>query len=258
MEGAMNACPQCGQNVRPLWPTCRSCGALLMAPPAPVGVGAGGPPPGPTPEEQFFAPAVLQPVVQLPPTPTTRASSGAASGRSGNDAGKWIVLAGMLVFFVAAIATAWFTIKPGAGSQAQKPEVLTPVVPTAGLPTGLGAVVRMEAESTRHTALQTVEQLGSGDLAQLASLNPAYQWVAGDQPSPDVHTVSVQQNGSTVTIAVTASNHDVCAFGQWTPGSTPQYVTMGHESICTATAAPSAGWSTQAGGAASDLPDNLG
>ena len=64
------------------------------------------------------------------------------------------------------------------------------------------------------------------------------------------------QNGSTVTIAVDASSHDVCAFGQWSPNATPLYVTMAHVPTCAAVDAPGAGWSTESGGAGSDLPDD--
>src|SRR3954452_15832471 len=105
MEVVMSTCPGCGTDVRPLLPSCRSCGALLMAPPAPMasvasaGVTNGGS--GPSPDEQVFAPAVLQPIVQLPPrtSPPARRSGGRGPG-VGGDAGKWISLAAMLLFFV--------------------------------------------------------------------------------------------------------------------------------------------------------------
>ncbi|MDQ1382517.1 MAG: hypothetical protein QOJ71_3236, partial [Actinomycetota bacterium] len=107
----MNTCPGCSMEVRPLWPTCRACGTLLMAPPAPMtsdvaaaagatSIATNG---ASSVHEQFFAPAVLQPVPQLPPSstaPTRR--SGAGRSNVGGDAGKWIVLAAMFFFFVAA------------------------------------------------------------------------------------------------------------------------------------------------------------
>ena len=262
----MSACPGCGQSVRPLWPTCRACGALLMAPPAPVvSVGAAataGTGAAPSAEEQFFAPAVLQPIVQLPPTAMAPAAAPRASARSGSggsgDLGKWIILGAMLLFFVLAIVIAAITMKSSASNHAQTPVVLAPRAPTAGLPSGLDTVVRMQAESARRTALQTAEQIGNGDIAQLAAMQPSFLWVAGDQPSSDSRTVSVAQNAGVVTMAVAASNHDVCAFGQWSPGESPRYVTMGHQSSCAAVNAPSAGWSAEAGGAASDLPDDAG
>jgi hypothetical protein len=258
----VRACPGCGAEVRALRPTCRACGALLIAAPAPAvaSPGTAGSAGAPTAEEQFFAPAVLQPIVQLPPSST---ASGARSARGsgirvGGDAGKWIVLGAMLLFFAAAVATAYFTLKPAANKRAQTPEVLAPRAPTEGLPSGLDTVVRMQAESARRTALQTAEELGGGDLARLAASQPGFQWVAGDRPSTDAHTVSVAQGAGVVTMAVAASNHDVCAFGQWAIGGTARYVTMGHQPVCAAINAPAEGWSSEPGGAASDLPDDTG
>ena len=256
----MTVCPACGENVRPIWPTCRSCGTLLMAPPAPFApVGAAVTPAAPSAEEQFFAPAVLQPPVQLPPSPHawTVAPAATATAGAGAGAGKWLALIGIVAFVIAAVATAWFTLRPGA-AQHPAPVALAPRAPTAGLPTSLEAVVRMGAESTRRNALQAVETVGTGDTASLASTQPDYKWFAGDEPSTDSHAVSVAQNASVVTIAVAASNHDICAFGQWWPGATPQYVTMAHEPTCAAVNAPATGWSSEPGGAASDLPDDNG
>ncbi|MDQ1385175.1 MAG: hypothetical protein QOG65_2554 [Actinomycetota bacterium] len=263
----MSTCPGCNTEVRPLWPTCRGCGTLLMAPPAPMTsevAAAAGATSSVTNgvssvHEQFFAPAVLQPVLQLPQlstAPTRR--SGAGRSNVGGDAGKWIVLAAMFFFFVAAIATAWLTFKPGSTAQTQTPVVLPPRPASEGLPSGLDTVVRIQAESTRRTALQTAEQIGGGDIAQLAAAQPGYQWVMGDASSTDAHTVSVAPRGGAVTIAVAASNHDICAFGQWSTGTTPRYVTMGRESSCRAVDAPVQGWSSEPGGAASDLPDAIG
>ncbi|MDP9332615.1 MAG: hypothetical protein M3Q30_04795 [Actinomycetota bacterium] len=255
----MTACPACGQNVRPIWPTCRSCGALLMARPVPFAAeGATVPAAAPSAAEQFFAPAVLQPTARLlPAAPAyTNPPSTASSGASARGAGKWLALIGMVV--VAAVATLWFTFRPGTGVQHRAPVALAPRAPTAGLPTSLEAVVRIGAESTRRNALQTVEQVGNGDVASLANMQPNYKWFDGNERSTDAHVVSVAQDGGVVTIAVAASNHDVCAFGQWWPGARPQYVTMAHEPSCAAANAPRTGWSSEAGGAASDLPDDNG
>jgi hypothetical protein len=220
---------------------------------------AGAPNSGSSADEQFFAPAVMQPLVQLPPPSTAPPRRSSAGGNSvSGDAGKWIILAAMLLFFIAAIATAWLTFKPGSSAQAPTPVVLAPRPASEGLPSGLDTVVRIQAESARRTALQTAEQIGSGDIAQLAAAQPGYHWVTGDTPSTDAHTVSVAPSGGAVTIAVAASNRDVCAFGQWSPGTTPRYVTMGHEPSCAAVAAPAQGWSSEPGGAASDLPDAIG
>jgi hypothetical protein len=239
----MTACPACGHNVQPIWPTCRSCGALRMARPAPFApAGATVTAAAPSAAEQFFAPAVLQP-----------------TGRSGGRAkrtGRRFALIGTVA--VAGVATVWFTFGPGTGAEREAPVALAPRAPTAGLPTSLEAVVRIASESTRRNALQTVEQVGNGDVASLANMQPDYTWLAGNERSTDSHVVSVAQNGAVVTIAVAASNHDVCAFGQWWPGATPQYVTMAHEPSCAAADAPRSGWSSEAGGAASDLPDDNG
>jgi hypothetical protein len=256
----MNVCPGCGQSVRPVWPTCRACGTLLMTAPAPVApIGAAVAVAGPSADEQFFAPAVLQPKVQMPsmPEPPAYTHSTRIAG-SGGEMGKWFALVAMVVFLIAAFATMWFTFKPGASAQSQRPVVLEPRPPTAGLPTSLDAIVRIQAESSRRTALQTVEQLGNGEIAGLAAAQPDFTWIAGDRPSTDPRTVSVARSTGAVTIAVSGSSKDVCAFGQWSPGGTPMYVTMAHEPACSAVNAPGTGWSAEPGGAASDLPDNNG
>jgi hypothetical protein len=242
-----------------------------MAPPtplAPVGapgettaVSAGAPTAAPTAAaEQFFTPAVLRPAPTVPPASARsfRPTLGYdESPPAGTDARKWTVLAGGVLFVIAAVATAWFTFGGGAGKH-QAPVVLPPKAPTAGLPTSLDAIVRIEAESSRRNALQAVEAIGSGDPARLAAQQPNYSYVAGDQASQDPHTVSVGQNISTVTVAVSGSNKDICAYGRWSPNATPMYVTMAHEPSCTATTAPDVGWSSEPGGAASDLPDDPG
>ncbi len=253
----MTACPACGQNARPLWPTCRSCGALLMARPAPFALeGTTVTVAAPSTPEEYFAPAVLHPTAQLlPAAPAYANLSTASSGESARAAGRWFALIGMVG--VAAVATVWFTFGPGTG--APHPAVaLAPRAPTAGLPTSLEAVVRIGAESTRRNALQTVEQVGNGDIVSLAKMQPNYRWLGGNERSTGSHVVSVVQNGGVVTIAVAASNHDVCAFGQWWPGAAPQYVTMAHEPSCAPADAPETGWSSEAGGAASDLPEDNG
>jgi hypothetical protein len=221
-------------------------------------------PSAPSEAEQFFAPTVLQPITQLPPSSgpsSSFRSVGTSTGapREIVDLGKWIKLGGIVLFLIAALATGYFTFG-AAAKKHQAPVVLAPKAPTNGLPTSLGAIVRMEAESSRRNALQAVEQIGSGDVARLAAIQPNYTYIAGEQASTDPHTVSVLQSDSTVvTIAVSASNKDICAYGRWAQAGTPVYVTMAHEPSCSATTAPPTGWSPEAGGAASDLPDdNLG
>jgi len=278
----LKTCPECGIEVRPVWPTCKSCGTLLMARPealAPVGAPPAGatagaatsgaadaPPANPIPEaEQFFAPAVLQPPPQVAPEPWLASSS--SPYRSADSPGevydpladtrKWMMLAGVVLFLIAAVATAYFTFG-SAAKKAKTPVVLAPKPPTNGLTTSLNDVVRMVAESSRRNALQAVESVGSGNLVQLKSAQSNYIYIAGDQASTDPQTVSVAQNESTVTIAVSGSNKDICAYGRWSPNATPMYVTMAHEPSCAATTAPNVGWSSEPGGAASDLPDDPG
>jgi hypothetical protein len=212
---------------------------------------AGAPAPSTPVEEQFFARTTLTPYS----SPRTDTGVAGASDR----AGKWITLGGMVALLLVAVAIAAFVMRPGSSAKAQTPVVLAPRPPTAGLPTSLDVIVRVQAESTRHTALQAVERSGSANTGELANEQPGYQWVAGDQPSADTHTVSVGQSAGAVTIAVAASNHDVCAFGQWSPATgAARYVTTAHQTTCAAVNAPSAGWSSEAGGAASDLPDDIG
>jgi hypothetical protein len=296
----MKLCPACEQGVSPVWPTCRTCGALLMAPPPPLAyagaapasasatVGASrhssapsrvDPPTNATApgtateipaEEQFFAPATLLPTATGAPAepaesvaPVATWASTRVGTRAGADVaartgpGKWIALIATIGFVVAAVAIALVTFG-GAGTDKQTPEALAPRAATAGLPTSLPDVVRIQAESTRRTALQAVQRLGRGDPGALADDDPDFAWVPGDEPSSDAHQVSVMQNGVVVTLAVAASNHDVCAFAQWQQGGTPHYVTMAHQPRCAAVDAPTTGWSSEAGGAASDLPDDKG
>lgn len=255
-----------------MWPTCRSCGTLLMAPPAPVapvgapgealvaGAGVASPGAAPTAAEQFFTPAVMRPVATVPPVssrsfrPTLEFDESAPANTGSHSL---LVVAGAVLFVIAAVATAWFTFGGGAKKH-QAPVVLPPKAPTAGLPTSLDAIVRIEAESSRRNALQAAEAIDSGNPARLAAQQPNYTYIAGDQASEDPHTVSVGQNGATVTVAVSGSNKDICAYGRWAPNDTPMYVTMAHEPSCAATTAPNVGWSSEPGGAASDLPDDPG
>ena len=72
------------------------------------------------------------------------------------------------------------------------PVILTPQAPFAGLPTSLAGVVRIEAESSRHTALSVVISAAGPSaapvsLSQLAGLQPGYQWVAGNVAVDDEH-----------------------------------------------------------------------
>src|SRR5262245_38114602 len=84
-----------------------------VAPPQPAAAA-----PSPSEAEQFFAPAVLQPVTHVPPadsrsawSPTSYGSAGTSSAgaRDTIDTGKWILLGGVVLFIIAAVATAYVT-----------------------------------------------------------------------------------------------------------------------------------------------------
>jgi hypothetical protein len=152
-----------------------------------------------------------------------------------------------------------YSVIPRGGKAKQPPTVLAPLPPAAGIPTNLSDVVRIAAESARHTALTTViETAGSSgaalSLAQLQSSEPSYQWVAGGEPSTTNTVVSITSGAGIDVIAVAGTNRDICAFGRWSPNFGSEYVTMAHVDTCSATNAPASGWSTQAGGSAQDLP----
>jgi hypothetical protein len=143
------------------------------------------------------------------------------------------------------------------------PVVLAPQEPFAGLPTDLGAVVRIEAESSRHTALSVVISAASGTtamptLAQLTSLQPGYQWVAGTVPSTTNTMISITPAADGDVLAVAGTNHSICAYGRWSAAAGPTYVTMANVTSCTASSAPATGWSTMPGGTAQDLPSEDG
>jgi hypothetical protein len=162
--------------------------------------------------------------------------------------------------FVVAIG---FTVTHHGHHTSSAPTILAPREPYVGIPTSLADVVRIEAESSRHTALSVIISAANPtgaplSTAQLAGLQPGYQWVPGNQPSTTNTMISVTSVQGSDVIAVSATNKDICAFGRWslTGGST--YVTMAHLPTCAANQAPTTGWSPLAGGSAQDLPDDLG
>jgi hypothetical protein len=141
--------------------------------------------------------------------------------------------------------------------------ILAPVSPSAGIPTSLSAVVRIAAESARHTALSSVISAAGPSgaqvtVAQLASAQPAYQWVAATTPSTTNTIISIASVPGADQIAVSGTNREICAFARWSPAAGASYVTMDHVTTCDADAAPATGWSTVAGGSAQDLPDESG
>jgi hypothetical protein len=161
------------------------------------------------------------------------------------------------VALVAALVVAWPHLH--ASHKQLPPEVLAPKPASAGMPDGLADVVRMQAESTRRSAVQAVEQAwgerGEATAEELHRVQPQVSWVIGTEPSTGPHAVSFTSDSSGVMLAVAASNHDVCAFARWTVDAGAEYVTMAHVNPCRAADAPDDGWTAEAGGAASDLPD---
>src|SRR5262249_43042126 len=155
----------------------------------------------------------------------------------------------ILVLAVIAGASFWHSHnKP-----APKPEVLAPRPPAAGIPGSLADVTRQQAESTRHDALQTVEQVaadGSVDqvtMHTLGQMQPGFQWQDGDQASTTYTMVSIDIEQNVVTVAVSTPSKQVCAFGRWSAGTGPTYVTMANLRQCRAIDAPADGWTTEPG-----------
>jgi hypothetical protein len=275
----MQKCPGCGYLVPATWTDCRKCGAALTTAPAPAAMVASAPAAAPA-APAFTAPPTppsrlghLVPPEPLPPPvapPRTTRVPGddlvsfqpRPSRSAPSSARTPMLIAGAVV--VVLVVAGVFMLRGGGGSSGGSPEVLTPHAPSAGLPTNLDDVVRMRAESTRHTAMQAVQSAGGPTAAgvtpqRLAAVQPDYRWLGGDEPSTDSNSVSVVSTPGVVTIAVAGtSTKNICAFARWIPPAPPQYVTMARLSKCAAADAPTEGWSTEAGGAASDLPDESG
>jgi len=156
-----------------------------------------------------------------------------------------------------------YSVIPRGGHAKLPPTVLAPRPPEAGIPTSLSDVVRIAAESARHTALTTViDAAGSTGapltLAQLQSSEPSYQWIAGGEPSTTNTIISITSGTGIDVVAVSGTDRDICAFGRWSPSFGSEYVTMAHVDNCAATNAPTNGWSPEPGGSAQDLPGGDG
>jgi len=162
----------------------------------------------------------------------------------------------LLIVFGGIGALAFAIIHQGSAKK-PAPVTLAPHGPAKpGVPGSLGDVVRIQAEANRHSALQAVQSTNSADAHTLEGAQPNFHWVDGDTPSDGPTVVSVEGDSAATLIAVSASNHDVCAFGRWSH-NVAEYVTVEHLPQCAATDAPTAGWSTEPGGAASDIPDDI-
>ena len=265
----MQHCPGCGYLIPAMWTACRRCGAPLqgsvvtpesaMTPSSRIASIPLPPPPPPVtrpepiptrhdgmPEmaDGMFVPRLV--VAPARPSVPSRSLRGPA------------IALGVVALFT--VAT-WFTIHHGSSAHAA-PQVLAPRAPSAALPTNLDDVVRMRAESTRRTAMQAVESQtnagGTVSVSDLLARQPGYQWVDANTDSKDSNVISLASNQGVVVIAVAASNHSICAFGRRQAPAAPEYVTMANMPQCRAANAPNVGWSTEPGGAASDLPDDQG
>jgi hypothetical protein len=163
------------------------------------------------------------------------------------------------VLAVLIVAAGVYSAIPRGGHAKPPPTVLAPRPPSAGIPTNLSDVVRIAAESARHTALTTVVDAagttaGPLTLAQLQADQPSYQWIAGSEPSTTNTVISLTSGTGIDVIAVSGTDRDICAFGRWSPTIGSEYVTMAHVDNCAATNAPTSGWSPQPGGSNQDLP----
>jgi hypothetical protein len=269
----MKSCPNCGYIVPASWTECRRCAAPLSfggspapPPPAPVLVAA-----RPAPADDAFLPGGSRvnghAVDRPPPGPDTwlpkldpsRFEPEPEPARPRFNR-QTIGIAAFVLVFVVAVG---YAVTHRGKHESSEPTILAPREPFAGIPTSLSDAVRIEAESTRHTALSVlISAAGTRGAAltpaELESLQPGYQWIAGNQPSTTNTMISVASAPGSDTIAVSASNRDICAFGRWSPAAGATYVTMAHVKSCAATAAPATGWSPVAGGAAQDLPNDLG
>ena len=169
----MNRCPGCGYIVPGAWTECRRCGAPLAF--APVAV----PPPRPG-TARPRPPASRRP--RLGAAPTTRSLPGGAPDRRADAAARATRGPDTMLPYVEPIITVapprdaarstvaddrdrrgrrgardrrrvYSLIPHGRHHTTSAPTILTPQAPFAGIPTSLSGVVRIEAESSRHTAL---------------------------------------------------------------------------------------------------------
>jgi hypothetical protein len=298
----MNRCSGCGYMLPGSWTECRRCGtpvaattpaaapappppvrtpaptaaatisALALAPPPPSAplpgtqaraaargtaeTGYGAPDdallPGAAPRDigpDTMLPHVAPVIIAPPPAPRSRVN------------GRTLAIAAVVVICV--VGAAFSLIPHGKHAKAATPVILAPQPPFAGIPTSLSAIVRIEAESSRHTALgDVISAAGPSGAAvtpaQLESSQPDYQWIPATQPSTTNLMISIASVAGADQIAVSGTNREICAYGRWSPASGATYVTMDHVKTCDADTAPTTGWSPLAGGSAQDLPDENG
>jgi hypothetical protein len=281
----MKTCPKCGYIVPGAWTECRRCAAPLAFSEQATTAPAPPPPFAPQPRAAAVPPPRFDDAL-LPAGARANGHALSVAPVSERPAGpdNWLprvdpaviihapppapsrlnprtiaIGAGAVLFVVAVI----FTMTRPSHHTSTAPTILAPREPYVGIPTNLADVVRIEAESTRHTALSVIISAASPNGAalttqQLTGLQPGYQWQLANQPSTTNTQISVASAQGADVIAVSGTNKDICAFGRWSPTAGATYVTMAHLPTCAATQAPATGWSPIAGGAAQDLPNDEG
>jgi hypothetical protein len=255
----VKSCPRCAADAPDTALKCAQCGSLIVAPPPTAGTPLGSEPApaessapaAPSIEEQFFTPVAVRTLAPPQSEPVIRSAAPERGSRT-------LLYVAVAVVLVVGVAGA-IHLFAGGSSKTKTPVILAPHDPSAGLPSSLDDVVRQQAESARQVAFSAVSQVwsqnsGPLDGHQLEQANPALQWLDATVSSTGPHEVSFAEAQNTVTIAISASNKDICAFGRLPLGGVAEYVTMGNMSSCRAVDAPTTGWSTQRGGSASDLP----
>ena len=279
MPGAWTECRECGASLTAPAPTrapaavggpnanTNVLGALALAPPPPLApfAGARSQPTTPaSPAPGFGAPddallpgapprdvgpdtmlPLVEPIITVAPTRRARVD------------GRKLLVA--LVATACVLGAAFSLMSSGGHHTPPGPVLLAPQAPFAGIPTSLSGVVRIEAESSRHTALSVVISAASPNgvpltLTQLTSLQPGYQWMLGSVPSTTNTMISITSAPGSDVIAVSGTNRTICAYGRWSPAAGSTYVTMDKVQTCSAATAPANGWSTLPGGSAQDLP----
>ena len=236
----------------PLAPPPPTSGPWAPAPPDPA-------PPGPSfgaPDDALL-PGVHHPRPPVPDTMLPRIDPTIISAPTTHS--RWNRNHVVAAIAAVCVIVAGYALIPHGGHAKKPPTVLAGRPPAAGIPTSLSDVVRIAAESARHTALTTVIATAGPigqplTLSQLAAAQPNYEWVEGSQPSTTNTIVSITSGTGIDVIAVSGTDRDICAFGRWSPSIGSDYVTMAHVTSCAATNAPIAGWSSLPGGSAQDLP----
>jgi hypothetical protein len=236
---------------------CRSCGALLVAAPAP---------PAPAPAPPAPLPASVAPVA--PPAPTSSAET-VATATAVDDrffapttftpatfttapADKKRVPTGAVIVVLALLVAGVIAFKSlgshSSSKTAKTPVALSPLSDSdQGLPS-LADAVRAQAEGGRQRAFSDVNQAlaaspdGRVDVAMLKQVDATIAFLTGSESSTSPKQASFSQSDDTLVVAVSTASKDVCAYERQVGTSDPEVVTMGNVSSCRANDAPATGW----------------